>query len=144
MAEEMLQGKVAKVLNEREVAINIGQAQGVRKGMRFAILAATPEEISDPDTGEALDIVDRTKVLVEATEVRPKITICSTFRTTTIPGGGFATGYALSRLFAQPQEVFETLRAKDSSLPLPLSPEESYVKIGDRVKQVPKVESNPF
>ncbi len=142
MAENsnLLEGKVAKVLTEREVVINIGQAQGVKKGMRFAILAATPEEITDPDTGEKLDMVDRTKVLVEATEVRPKITICSTFRTTTIPAGAFGT-FSVGRLFAPPQEVFETLRTEDSSLPLPLSPDESYVKIGDRVKQVPVMEA---
>ncbi len=90
MAEDLLQGKVAKVLTEREIVINIGSARGVKKGMRFAILAATPEEITDPDTGEKLDVVDRTKVLVEATEVRSKITICSTFRTTTISGGPLA------------------------------------------------------
>ncbi len=141
MAEDLLQGKVAKVLTEREIVINIGSARGVKKGMRFAILAATPEEITDPDTGEKLDVVDRTKVLVEATEVRSKITICSTFRTTTISGGAFGL---LGNIMAPSREVVETLRTEDSSLPLPLSPEESYVKIGDRVRQVPLVESKPF
>ncbi len=132
----LLQGKVAKILSEREVVINIGSAQGVKKGMRFAILAPTPEEILDPETGEALDVVDRTKVLVQATEVREKITICSTYRITKISGGALSTAYSFGRLFDPPQEVPETLRIKDSSLPAPLSPEESYVKIGDRVKQV--------
>src|SRR6266566_4898215 len=132
----LLQGKVAKILTEREVVINIGSVQGVKKGMRFAILAPTPEEILDPETGEVLDVVDRTKVLVQATEVREKITICSTYRTTKISGGALSTTYAFSRLFDPPQEIPETLRIEDSSLPAPLSPEESYVKIGDRVKQV--------
>jgi hypothetical protein len=132
----LLQGKVAKILTEREVVINIGSTQGVKKGMRFAILAPTPEEIPDPETGEVLDVVDRTKVLVQATEVRERITICSTYRTTKIPGGAFSTTYSLTRLFSQPQEIPETLRIEDSALPAPLSPEESYVKIGDRVKQV--------
>ena len=132
----LLQGKVAKILTEREVVINIGSAQGVKKGMRFAILAPTPEEVLDPETGEVLDVVDRTKVLVQATEVREKITICSTYRTTKISGGALSTTYSLSRLFDPPREIPETLRIEDSSLPAPLSPEESYVKIGDRVKQV--------
>jgi hypothetical protein len=132
----LLQGKVAKILTEREVVINIGSAQGVKKDMRFAILAPTPEEVLDPETGEVLDVVDRTKVLVQATDVRERITICSTYRTTKIPGGALSAGYSLSRLFDPPQEVPETLRIEDSSLPAPLSPEESYVKIGDRVKQV--------
>src|SRR5579859_2462506 len=127
----LLQGKVAKILTEREVAINIGRTQGVTKGMRFAILAPTPEEISDPETGEMLDVVDRTKVLVQATEVRERVTICSTYRTIKISGGAFSAAYSLSRLFDPPREVHETLRIEDSSLPAPLSPEESYVKIGD-------------
>ncbi len=132
----LLEGKVAKILSEREVVINIGSAQGVKKGMRFKILAPTPEEIPDPETGEILDIVDREKVFVQATEVRERITICSTYRTIKIPAGAFNTAYSFSRLFDPPQEVPETLRIEDSLLPAPLSPEESYVKIGDRVKQV--------
>jgi len=138
MAEDspLLQGKVAKILTEREVVINIGRAQGVTKGMRFAILAPTPEEIFDPETSEVLDVVDRTKVLVQATEVRERVTICSTYRTTKISGGAFSSASSLSRLFDLPQEIPETLRIKDSSLPAPLAPEESYVKIGDRVKQM--------
>lgn len=132
----LLQGKVAKILTEREVVINIGKTHGVKKGMKFAILAPTPEEITDPETGELLDVVDRPKVLVQATEVREKITICSTYRTTTIPGGAFNMGYSAMRLFEPPREVSETLRIDDSSLPAPLSPEESYVKVGDRVRQV--------
>jgi hypothetical protein len=132
----LLQGKVAKILTEREVVINIGSAQGVKRGMRFAILASTPEEVLDPETGEVLDIVDRTKVLVQATEVREKITICSTYRTTRIPGGALSTSNAFNRLFEPSREIPDTLRIEDSSIPAPLSPEESYVKIGDRVKQV--------
>jgi len=138
MAEDttLLEGKVAKILSEREVVINLGKIQGVKKGMRFAILAPTPEEISDPETGELLDVVDRTKVLVQATEVRQRVTICSTYRTTKIPGGPLSSLYGFDWLTEPPQEVPETLRIKDSALPAPLSPEESYVKIGDRVKQV--------
>ena len=132
----LLQGKVAKILTEREVVINIGSAQGVKKGMRFAILAPTPEEVLDPETDEVLDVVDRTKVLVQATEVREKITICSTYRTTKMSGGALGSYFSMNRLFDPPREIPETLRIEDSSLPAPLSPEESYVKIGDRVKQV--------
>jgi hypothetical protein len=141
MAEDipLLQGKVAKILNEREVAINIGRKHGVAKGMRFAILAPTPEEISDPETGEVLDVIDRTKVLVQATEVREKVTICSTYRTTKIPAGAFNISYEMGRLLEPPREIPETLRIEDASLPAPLSPEESYVKIGDRVKQVEEI-----
>ncbi len=131
---EHLQGKVAKILNEREVAINIGKMQGVKRGMKFAILAPTPEEISDPETGEVLDVVDRPKVIVQATEVRDRITICSTYRITEIPAGPY--NLSINKLFAPVRQVPETLRVSDSTLPAPLSSKESYVKVGDRVKYV--------
>ena len=75
------EGKVAQIVSEREIAINIGKKDGVVQGMQFSVLAATPQEVTDPDTGELLDTIDRSKIDVEATEVRDKITICSTFAT---------------------------------------------------------------
>ncbi len=128
-------GKVAQILNEREVAINLGKRDGVTQGMKFSILAQTPQLIYDPDTNELLDEIDRVKVEVEAKEVRARITICSTFKKTLIPGIGFSAALTLSQLAgaAGPREVVETLRIEDAALPPPLDPEESYVKIGDRV-----------
>ncbi len=138
--ETRLEGKVAQILNEREIAITIGKKHGVAKGMRFAVLAATPQEIRDPDTNEVLDTLDREKVEVEATDVRDRITVCSTFRTTYIPGGLFSqpmlSTIVLQNAFAPPREMPETLRIQDSSLPAPLDPEESFVKIGDRVREI--------
>lgn len=130
----LLQGKVAKILNERDVVINIGRVQGVKKGMKFAILAPTPEEISDPETGELLDTVDRTKALIQVTEVRERITICSTYKTSKISSGIFSAFYSLSRHHDPLQETPDGL--EDFSLPALLSSEESYIKRGDQVKQV--------
>jgi hypothetical protein len=130
----LLEGKVAQIVSEREIAINIGRAHGVKRGMRFAILAATPQEVRDPDTDELLDTLDRVKVTVEATEVREKIKICSTYKTKRIPGGAF---YSFAYQMTEPPRVVpETLRVEDSELPAPLDPDQSYVKIGDRVRQV--------
>lgn len=39
MEESMLKGKVARILNSREVALNIGADAGVEVGMRFDILS---------------------------------------------------------------------------------------------------------
>ena len=131
--ENPIEGKVASILNERELAINIGRCDGVRRGMKFKILAETPTEISDPDTGENLGIVDREKVRVQATEVQERFSICRTYKTRHVAGGLFPS---LSWLVSEPREVSETLKAEDSSLPPPLPEEESYVKNGDRVVQV--------
>lgn len=104
--------------------------------MKFAILAESPMNVLDPISGELLDTIDREKVRVEATEVRDKITICRTYRTKYIPAGPFFDEGRIGGLSSPPRREVETLKAKDKSYPEPLSPEESYVKIGDRVIQV--------
>ena len=130
----VLQGRVAQILNERELVINIGANNGVSKGMKFAVLAEVPTEVRDPQTKEPLDQIDREKVRVEASEVRPKIAICKTYRTIKTQGSYFWGNIRINELLnSPPNERKETLRAKDSALPPPLSPEDSYVKINDRV-----------
>jgi hypothetical protein len=132
-AEPNLEGRVAQLLNARELVINIGAKAGVKPGMKFAVLSETPLEIVDPGTKEVLDTVDRQKVRVEAHEVRPRVSICRTYRTRTTPG--WRVG-ALEEMLRRSEEVVETLRAEDSALPPPLSPEDSYVKINDRVVRI--------
>ena len=128
----MNEGLVAEILNEEELVVNIGRSSGVTMGMRFAVLGPTPIEVHDPKTGEVLDTVDREKVRVEAVEVRDRITICATYRTFTY-GNVALTGMLNSFKL---REERETLRAAENTYPAPLSEEESYVKVGDRVKQV--------
>jgi hypothetical protein len=129
---QLITGKVAGVINERELTINIGSDQGVYKGMTFKVLSDKPLEVSDPDSGKLLGEVDREKVRVTASEVHPKFSICRTYRTRTVGGGIFA----LTRLTDPPREVAETLRADDSAYYPPLSEEESFVKKGDRVIEI--------
>lgn len=138
-SQDVLQGRVAQILNERELVINIGSDQGVKPGMKFSVLSETPVEIHDPQSGELLDTVDREKVRVQATEIRQKITICKTYVKRKIGGGALYSSDVLAGIaratdaFRPPIEIVDTLKATDKSLPPPLSPEESYVKINDRV-----------
>jgi len=128
-----LECRVAAILNAREIVINAGQTFGVEKGQRFAVLASEPLDVIDPVTKKKLDTVDREKVRVEAVEVRESISICRTYRLRpSNEGRPFAVD--LSRIFSQPST--ETLRIQDSSIPPPLSEEDSYVKINDRVVRV--------
>lgn len=133
-----LEGRVASILNAREIVINIGSNVGVVAGQKFAVLAAAPIEIRDPESQKLLDTVDREKVRVEATEVRPCITICRTYR---MKGGMLEPAPSLHYL---PSVVMsslvdaapETLRVEDASVPPALAEEESYVKINDRIVSV--------
>ena len=136
----LIQGKVAGILNERELAINIGTNNGVIEGMKFKVLTEKPTEIRDPETDKFLGIVDREKVRVQVIEVQEKLSICRTYRTYKVGGGAFGNLGIFNRLFEQPHKIPETLKADESEYPQPLSEEESYVKKGDRVIQL--IENN--
>jgi hypothetical protein len=137
--KEALLGKVAAVLNERELVINIGSRNGVEEDAKFKVLANEPTEIIDPETGEFLGTLDREKVRVRAVEIQERLTICRTYRVEYISGGAlyniFSGGLAA---FGNepPRKVVETLRVDENTYPPPLSEEESYVKKGDRVVQI--------
>jgi hypothetical protein len=126
-----IQGKVSGILNEREITINIGSNQGVSDGMKFKILADSPIEVTDPQTHETLGIVDREKVRVVTMEVQERFSICKTYRKIKTPGFVWPSLWMTTA-----SERYETLKVLDSSLPTPITEEESYVKIGDRVIQL--------
>ncbi len=137
MKQPLLQGKVAKIISVRELGINIGLMDGVEEGMVFAVLADTPLRVEDPDSHELLGEVDRDKVRVKATEVFEKFAICRTYETYEAPG--VFPSY-LSDMLRPGTRHVRTLKIEDSELPPPLSEEESYVKVGDWVRQVPPEE----
>lgn len=66
-----LVGKVAAVVDDTTLVLNVGGDQGVREGMVFAI-AAQYQEISDPDTGESLGNweVEKARVVVSHVQER--------------------------------------------------------------------------
>jgi len=76
---EPLHGKVALVLDDRQVALNIGSQQGVTVGMRFR-LEGKSIEIHDPDSGELLTTYTTDAGYVEVVEAHERIAICATYR----------------------------------------------------------------
>jgi hypothetical protein len=124
-----IEGKVAGVVTERELAINIGESNGVQVGMRFKVLSGKPAEVRDPETNEVLGYVDQVKVRVKVTSVEARFSICRTYEVST-------SGVDLSFLFFRTHATPKTLKAEDSAMIPPLSEEESYVKRGDRVIQI--------
>jgi hypothetical protein len=125
----MIEGRVAQILNERELVINRGRQHGVVIGMQFAVLAVDAVNVVDPETGESLGALDRPKVRVQVTEVQEKFSICETFELVEVAGNIISPAD-----FFRPTRILPaTLRARQT-LP-PLTEEESIVKIGDRVRQ---------
>lgn len=125
---ELIRGKVAQIISERSLAINRGSQHGVTEGMEFVVLGPAAE-IIDPDTSEHLGGIERHKVKVRATTVAAKFSICSTFSPSNV---GFLTA---ANVFSEPKPA-PTLKSKDSDYVAPLSPEESFVEVGDEVRQV--------
>lgn len=128
------EGRVASILNERELVINIGSDQGVHRGMKFAVLAEEAITIEDPETKEVIGTIDREKVRVMATEVHGRMSVCKTYDYQ-LRGGGLAA-FSAAEMFLPQTKVYETFRAPKQALPAPLSQEDSIVKIRDRVREV--------
>ena len=136
---EVIRGKVARILNSREVAINVGSEQGVVIGMLFDIVDEH-EEVRDPDTNQVLGSIDRPKVRVKVTHVQDKLALASTFKSRSVNVGGQGVGLelgAFTRAFAPPKwkTEYETLRTEEKTWE-DLDEAQSYVKTGDPVVQV--------
>jgi hypothetical protein len=134
----MIRGKVARVLNSRELALNIGSEHGVSEGMLFDVIDPKGEDIVDPDTGNIIGSLERPKVRVKVISVQSKLSVASTYKKERVNVGGVGIGTsAISQLFMQPEYVtqYETLKTEEKTWE-DISEEESYVKCGDPVVQV--------
>lgn len=129
-----LQGFVAAILTERELAINLGSANGVERGMTFKVVEPEGIAINDPVTGKKLGTVRREKVRVQASEVHESYSLCRTYRTV---GRTTMASLALQDFLAQSGgESPETLKVRGNDYLPPLPEEESFVKKGDLVIEV--------
>lgn len=138
-----IQGKVAAVLNERELVLNVGAEEGVKIGMRFKILYPSGIEITDPDTDAQLGSVEWPKTEVKIVSVQDHMAVGRTFRTVTIPESGSRyTAIGVAGLFGRLNEyvperqVVETLRSGDGFAEKEIHPSESMVKRGDPAVEV--------
>lgn len=105
-----IRAKVAQVLSDRKLVINVGKADGVTYGMTFNITEII--EIKDPDTSKVLGVVESSIVFFSVWEVQENLTVLDSNGPTLITDD--------KRLFSK-------------SL---LSSNRAFVKIGDPVVQV--------
>lgn len=137
-SDDPIVGAVARILNTRELVINRGLEHGVRRGMYFQVLAPEGENIRDPETGENLGSVERPKVSVQVIEAKDRLSVARTHRRFTRNLGGVGMG-SFGRIFDAPNyvEEYETLKTTSDTWEN-LSPRESYVSVGDPVREVAK------
>ena len=134
---EPIRGKVARIINAREVVLNIGQDQGVRVGMSFDILTPRGLDIRDPDTGENLGSFQRAKNRVRVIQTQDKMSLASTYRIRSVADALTEAffGTRASQTTTRRENQFETLKT-DKETWEDLPDEDSYVSEGDAVVQV--------
>jgi len=79
---KLLVGKVANILGDYELAINIGKNSGVKQGMEFAVLGK--KLITDPDSHKTLGSFKYDKIRVRVTQVEDNFSLASTISTSFI------------------------------------------------------------
>ena len=135
---KLIRGKVAGILSTRELALNIGSAHGVEVDMLFDVLNSASKDIREPDTGEIIGSIYRTKVRVKIVEAQEKFSVARTFRSRHVNIGGRGRSInALASLFEPPRWIreYETLKSEEATWE-DLDEKDSYVATGDPVVQV--------
>ena len=135
--KKAIQGKVAKILNDRELVINRGSDNGVKKGMKFEVIEES-EEVLDPDTQTSLGNITREKVRIKIDHVQPSLSIGRTYETYQVSSGilsGLSTLAEFYRPYAPTTRV-RTLRSSAEFSGRPIEEGDSYVEIGDKVIQI--------
>ena len=130
-----IEGKIAKVLNTRELVINRGSEHGVAQDMEFAVME--PQfSILDPDTHESLGYMEREKIRVRVSETYPKFSLARTYETYT---AHIPSAYEQAELASRGRTVTRVrkiiIESPDQSTDT-IGQEGSTVKVGDPVVQI--------
>lgn len=123
---EIIKGKVAKILNNYRVVVNVGYDNGVKKDMKF-IIYSEGETIRDPDTNQELSKVEFVKARIEPIHIQEKITIMETYeKEVSKLSALFGNGSAIER--QKPFITNTTFKAKSDNVNM-------IVIVGDLVRQ---------
>ncbi len=131
-----IDGKVAKILNSRELVINRGTEHGVKEGMRFEVIEEL-EEVLDPDTKVSIGTISRVKIRVKVAHVQSRLSIARTYETYVVPDSPLTAAFALSSLVAQNVTKVKTIAsASEGYSGTPYEEGKSFIQIGDKVVQI--------
>ena len=137
----LIEGKVAQILSESLIVVNVGAARGVTAGMRFAVLTRG-EEVTDPDTGKPLGRWEVPKGFVVATHVQDRLSTCEALAPERLADPGDPSTNVLSAALITHSMRPETWRA-GSATKLNVNrsqmagmPSAGPISVGDPVRQV--------
>ena len=73
----LIRGKIAYVLDNGDIVINVGAAHGVHRGMYFDVIDDHKLDIRDPDTKEVIGSLEISKIKVEVIDTQEKISVAT-------------------------------------------------------------------
>ena len=136
-----IEGKIAKILDEFNIIVNKGRADGVAEGMRFVVYAEV-DEVTDPETGESLGNWELIKGRLAASHVQDKMTVCSAeTRPADVPDGYDPRTHTLSAEMIAVSMMSRGAKADQEKLDIDRSslsgiPSAKPITVGDRVRSV--------
>ena len=68
-----IEGKVAAIIDDTTLVLNVGSEQGVQEGMAFCHFCLARGRIEDPDSGQSLGRWEAVKARVVATHVQERL-----------------------------------------------------------------------
>ncbi|MDD7939775.1 hypothetical protein PHK61_15235 [Actinomycetospora lutea] len=132
IGDRKIEGKVARVLNERELVVNRGADHGVTEGMFLEVVDRDPEDILDPETGEVIGQVSPVKNYVKVTEVQAKMSVAATYLSWKTAGGALSSLSVLPNLFAPSRTEYDVIETDEPSLG---DDRDTTVHVGDVVRE---------
>jgi hypothetical protein len=127
----VIEGKVAAILNERQLVINRGTDHGVVEDMEFGVFESHATTVTDPDDDQSLGEVHAEKIRVQIISVQAKFSVGQTFETY----GGRVGIYDYMDIYKTVPPKVRTLKTSDA-IYRPLAEGESYVRRGDLVREI--------
>lgn len=120
----MITGKVAAIVDDSSVVINVGEEHGVKLGMKFQAVFKTPRIVDPDDPENVLDGLLFTIAELHVNSVLAKFAYCKIFNPYS------RSGWKLEKLF-------ETVEPKVSAGAKKLvSPDDLKIKVGTAVREL--------
>ena len=140
---KIIEGKVAKILDEYSIVINIGRNDGVTEGMVFVVFTQSSDEIKDPDSGETLGTLENVKDYVSAIHIQDKFATCVAKEVKKIPEEGeSSSAQTLSgammaeSMSARPGGKIRTEKLNVNTSLIAGVPQSDPITLGDKVRSV--------
>ena len=130
----MIIGKVARILNESELILNVGRLDDVKWGMEFVIYSES-EHVLDPETGEDLGAIETVKGRVKTTHVMEEMSRAKTSTYQVAVPSPYSVEAIGRSIFGQRTETrrYKLQVHQDDVMPID---EDLTVRIGDKVRSV--------